>query len=92
MKRLLGQFVKYLLAFALVLYVGDWVVFEVAVHRQAAIGSVQVERFLGTRLKGEKEEYDYLGTQDVSCARAIFPRASNPPCWWVERHREQWTQ
>jgi hypothetical protein len=49
-----------------------------------------VNRFLTTPLKGQKEEFDVAGTDEVTCARAMFPQPGVPACWWVERHTTQW--
>jgi hypothetical protein len=81
---------KGLLLAAVILYVGDWVVFEVRAARGTGYDSVQVQQFLSTPLKGSKTEYDYMGTAQVSCARALFPHAGAPACWWLRRHTTQW--
>jgi hypothetical protein len=90
MKRQLLPILKYLLAFVVLLYVGDWGVVRVKMAHQTAFATVQVDQFLGTRLKGQKEEYDYMGAVQQPCVKAIFPHASTAPCWWVERHKTQW--
>lgn len=89
--EILGEAAKYLLIALIVLYLLDWSVFEV---RGAAMGSVPVERYLQTSLKGSKAEYDYLGTTNQACSRTLFPQYAaahwNPPCWWVARNKAQW--
>jgi hypothetical protein len=75
---------------ALLLWVGDWVVFAVRASHGNGYDTVQVQQFLTTSLKGNKQEYDYLGTATVTCARAVFPRAGAPPCWWQRRHLQEW--
>ena len=72
------------------LYVGDWVVLRVRVSRGTAYGVVQVNQFLATPLKGNKVEYDLMGTVPTTCSRSIFPQQGNPACWWLERHTSQW--
>jgi hypothetical protein len=79
-----------LIVAAIVLWLGDWAVFSVRSARGNGYDTVQVQQFLSTALKGNKEEYDYLGTAQVTCARALFPRAGAPPCWWQRRHPQQW--
>ena len=79
-----------LLVAVLALWVGDWAVFRVQAARGHGYDSVQVEQYLATALKGNKEEYDYLGQTQVSCARALFPHGGTPPCWWQRRHHQQW--
>jgi hypothetical protein len=93
MKRLLQflmQTAKVLLVTAVMLWVCDWAVFRVRVVRGTAFDSVQVEEYLSTALKGNKQEYDYLGTAQQTCARAIFPHGGDPACWWLRRHTTQW--
>jgi hypothetical protein len=51
---------------------------------------VQVEQFLRTPLKGQKEEFDYMGTVAQPCARSLFPHSSESPCWWLKWHKIQW--
>ena len=74
----------------LLLWLGDWIVFRVRAAQGSGFQTIQVEEYLTTPLKGSKEEYDYLGTEMQSCARAIFPHAGTPPCWWLRRHTTQW--
>ena len=57
---------------------------------QAAFGTVTVHRFLTTPLKGQKEEYDFLGDASLTCSRSIFPQRGSEPCWWVARHTTVW--
>jgi len=89
-----GKAAKYLLIGLAVLCVVDWSVFEVRRVRGTAMGTVPVEQYLQTPLKGSKAEYDYLGTADQACARTLFPQYASsrwiPPCWWLERHKTQW--
>lgn len=79
-----------LLAAVLALYLGDIAVFEVRVRRGTAYRVIDVNQFLVTPLKGEKEEYDVVGSVQETCARTIFPRPGVPACWWLERHTAQW--
>lgn len=92
--EIVGKAAKYLLIGVVVLYLLDWAVFEIRRARGTAMRSVAVEQYLQTPLKGEKAEYDYLGTANRSCARALLPQYAdaqwNPPCWWLERHKAQW--
>ena len=85
---------KYLAIGLALLYAADWGVFEVRLLRGVGLRSIPVEQYLKTSLKGSKTEYDYMGTADTNCARAIFPQYAasqwNPPCWWLERHRQKW--
>jgi hypothetical protein len=73
-----------------VLYLGDWVVARFRVARGTAFGVVTVDQFLATPLKGNKVEYDLMGTAQVTCSRSIFPQNGSPACWWVERNKTHW--
>ena len=92
--EVLGTVAKYILIGLIVLYVLDWSVFELRRVRGGGMGTVSVEQYLQTPLKGQKAEYDYLGTADQSCSRTLFPQYAasqwNPPCWWLQRHKAQW--
>jgi hypothetical protein len=72
------------------LYAGDWLVLRVKVSHGTAYGVVQVNQFLATPLKGNKVEYDLMGTAPVTCSRSIFPQQGDPACWWLRRHPSQW--
>ena len=89
MKRLWGRILQGLLAILIVLYLGDWIALRVRAGAQGS-NSVQVEQFLRTPLKGQKEEFDYMGTTAEPCVPALFPHRSEAPCWWLERHKIHW--
>jgi hypothetical protein len=86
-KRLWGRILQLLLAAVVVLYLGDWLILR---FRPQGGSSVQVEQFLRTPLKGQKEEFDYMGTVAEPCVRSLFPHSSDTPCWWLERHKIEW--
>jgi hypothetical protein len=91
--RWLKLFVRYFpifVAMVLLLYIGDWAVFEVRVAHGSAYSSVQVDQMLATRLKGDKTEYDLMGTTQETCSLSIFPQKWHPPCWWLIRHQSHW--
>lgn len=73
-----------------IVYAGDWGILRVRMARQTAYSTVQVDQFLASALKNNKEEYDYMGTVAQPCVRSIFPHASDLPCWWLKRHTTQW--
>ena len=87
---------KYLFIGVAAIYAADWGVFAYRLAHGTAIGSVKVEQFMKTPLKGKKEQYDYLGPAEVNCSRTLFPQYSastwNTPCWWLTRHRTRWTE
>ena len=71
------------------LYVGDWAVYKV---RGSPQGSVKVSQTVIVPLKGNKSEYDYLGTSDVPCSVSIFSQGGESPCWELRRNQNQNTQ
>jgi hypothetical protein len=93
MKRILavlGRAVMGLMIAAIVVYLADWAAFAVRARAGNGYDTVQVQQFLSTALKGDKQEYDYLGTAQVSCAKALFPHGGVNPCWWQRRHTQVW--
>ena len=92
--KILGLIAKYLVISLAVLYLVDWLVFEVRELRGTGLRTVSVEQYLATPLKGSKAEYDYMGAADEDCSRTLFPQyaksAWNPPCWWLEKHNQRW--
>jgi hypothetical protein len=87
MKRLLVVGLQVLLITLLLIYLGDWAVLSL---RKSDSSSVQVDQFLKTPLKGQKEEFDYMGTVAQACVPSLFPHWSETPCWWLNRHKTQW--
>jgi len=81
---------QYLVFAAAILYLADWAVLLVRIRRHTAYGTVTVIQYLATPLKGQKEEYDYLGSVDQPCVHSLFSHNSDLPCWWLERHKNQW--
>jgi len=72
----------------IVAYFGDWAVFKLRGSPQA---SVTVNQYLNVPLKGNKQEYDYQGTQDVPCSVSLFSQGGQSPCWQLRRNKNQWT-
>jgi hypothetical protein len=68
------------------LYGGDWAVYKM---RGSPQGSVMVSRTLVVPLKGNKSEYDYLGSSDVLCSVSIFSQSGESPCWQLRRNKNQ---
>jgi hypothetical protein len=89
MKRNLGIAIRLLAAVIIAIYLIDWGVLRIRMTRGAGYGTVQVDEYLSTALKGNKAEYDYLGTVSVPCAHSIFPHGA-APCWWRESHKSIW--
>jgi hypothetical protein len=88
--QILGRALLAVMIAAMALYAGDWAVFAVRARGGNGYDTVEVQQFLSTALKGNKEEYDYLGTAQVQCAKALFPHGGANPCWWQRRHTQKW--
>jgi len=90
--QILSQAAKYFLITLAILYALDFAVFHI--RGGSALGTVAVDQFLSTAMKGDKAEYDYLGTANQTCSRSLFPQYAssiwNPPCWWLQRHPTAW--
>jgi hypothetical protein len=81
---------QYLVFAAAAFYLADWAILAVRVKAGSGMGTVTVSQYLSTPLKGQKVEYDYLGKADQSCVHSVFSHRGNLPCWWLERHKNQW--
>lgn len=90
MRRLGIWLLRGLLGFAVVSLVTFAVDLAVYKLRGSPHSSVAVSRFLSVPLKGQKTEYDFLGTANVSCAVALFPQDNQDPCWHLRRNPNQW--
>jgi hypothetical protein len=89
MKRVIWIAIRGLIVIAIAVYLIDWAVLRLRMMHGTGYGTVQVEEYLSTPLKGNKAQYDYLGTSQAPCARALFPHGE-PPCWWLQRHPTRW--
>jgi hypothetical protein len=69
-------------------YAGDWAIFRL---RGSPSSKVTVNRMLVVPLKGNKKEYDYLGSGDEPCSVSLFPQAGQTPCWRLRRNTNQTT-
>ena len=78
-----------LLGAAVALYAGDWLVFYL---RGSVTEKVTVSHFLSAPLKNNKEELDYLGSEDVPCSVSLLPQGGHAPCWYLRRHKNQVTK
>jgi hypothetical protein len=85
-KRWLQRIVVILVAAAVALYVGDWAVYRL---RGSPQSQVTVNRYLTIPLKGNKSEFDYLGSIAVGCSVSLFPQDGESACWHLRRHPTQ---
>ncbi|MGA2673417.1 MAG: hypothetical protein ABSE99_09315 [Terracidiphilus sp.] len=88
MKRWLQRIVVVLVAGFLAVYAGDWAIYKL---RGSPRSKVTVNRYLTVPLKGNKQEFDYLGSMDVPCSVSLFPQAGQSPCWRLRRNPNQGT-
>jgi hypothetical protein len=68
-------------------WVGDFALFQL---RGKPGSTVTVHRYMSVPLKGQKEEYDYLGDFSVPCSSSLFPQGGNDPCWHLRGNPNQW--
>ena len=89
MRFLLGWFRRVLVVLAaafVLLYAGDWAVYKL---RGSPSSTVTVNRYLTIPLKGNKQEFDYLGSIDQPCSVSLFPQAGRSACWQLRRNPNQ---
>jgi hypothetical protein len=73
-------------AFAIISYVVDWAVFHISGSPKAKF---TVSHFVSAPLKNNKQEIDYIGSEEVSCSLTIYPQSGYTPCWYLRRHTNQ---
>ena len=86
MMRWLQRVLVVLAAAFVVIYAGDWAVFKL---RGSPTSKVAVNRYVTIPLKGNKQEFDYLGSIDAPCSISIFSQAGQDPCWQLRRNSNQ---
>jgi hypothetical protein len=64
-------------------YFGDLAVYQL---RGAPQSKVTVNRYVPIPLKGNRTEFDYLGTQDQACSVSLFSQGGLSPCWKLRRN------
>lgn len=89
MKRWLQRLAVMLVAAFIATYGGDWAIFKL---RGSPRSKVTVNRYLVVPLKGQKQEFDYLGSSDVPCSLSLFSQAGQSPCWQLRRNTNQSTK
>jgi hypothetical protein len=78
-----------LLAAFIVLYFGDMAIYRL---RGSPQDRVHVNQTLVVPLKGNKQEYDYLGATDVPCSVSIFSQGGEDACWLLRRNQNKATR
>lgn len=83
MRGFLRGLVLVLLAVAALGYVGDWAVYKL---RGSPNAKVMISNFASAPLKNNKQEIDYLGSEEIVCSMTLFPQEGHSPCWYLRRH------
>jgi len=78
-----------LLAAFITLYLGDMAVYKL---RGSPQGRVHVDQTIVVPLKGNRQEYDYLGASDVPCSVSIFSQNGEDACWVLRRNKNRATR
>jgi hypothetical protein len=86
MKRWLLRVAVVLVVGFVAAYGGDWAVFRL---RGSPRSKVTVNRYVTIPLKGNKQEFDYLGSLDAPCSISLFSQAGLSPCWQLRRNTNQ---
>lgn len=90
MRDLARKILPAILLLAILAYAVDYAVWRVRVARGTGMATIALDQYLSTALKGNKDEYDYLGAVQQPCAVALAPHGGAKPCWWLRRHTSQW--
>ncbi|HUY82350.1 MAG TPA: hypothetical protein VMU92_11560 [Acidobacteriaceae bacterium] len=88
-RRILTRTVQFLLITIVLVYFADWGLLRLNMMHGHGYSTVTVEIYLATPLKGEKQEYDYMGEYPEHCSRSLFPHGA-APCWWLKKHSTRW--
>jgi hypothetical protein len=88
MKRRLQRVLIVLVAAFVAVYGGDLLFYKL---RGSPASTVTVSQFQTVPLKGNKIEYDYIGTASVACSISLFPQSGLSPCWHLRRNPNQTT-
>ena len=79
-----------LLAFAALSYLADFAVFHL---RGSPKQRLKVSHFISVPLNGgpneNKQEIDYIGSDDTPCSITLYPQDGMMPCWYLRRHLNQ---
>jgi len=84
--RWTGRVLAALVLLFATVYLADWAIYKL---RGGPTGHVTVNRYVSIPLKGQRTEFDYLGTADTPCAEALFLQNGQSPCWQLRRNPNQ---
>jgi hypothetical protein len=88
-KRLALIAIGSLVAFVVLLYLGDW---GFVCVRSQPYDSVTVQHYYAVTQKTGRIDLQYDRTYSQQCTRSLFPHRGLQPCWYLRRHTEQWTK
>jgi len=86
MMRWLRIAVLALAAFGFISFVLDWSIFKMTGSPKSKF---TVSHFVSAPLKDNKQEIDFVGSEDVPCSLTIYPQDDYMPCWYLRRHTNQ---
>jgi hypothetical protein len=75
-----------IVALVLISFALDWSVFKLTGSPRS---KYTVSHFVSAPLKNNKQEIDYIGSEDVPCSLSIYPQEGFVPCWYLRRHTNQ---
>jgi hypothetical protein len=84
--RWLQRVVVVLAVIIVATYAGDWAIYKL---RGSPQSQVTVNRYVTIPLKGNRQEFDFLGSSAVSCSVSLFPQAGQSACWQLRRNPNQ---
>ena len=90
MKRKLFGALFFLVALVVLIYATDFAIMQFRIAKGiGAYGTFTVRSYYAIAKKANKVEYDYIGTEQETCTRSLFPHFGFNPCWYVSRHTER---
>ncbi len=79
-----------LVLLAALAYLVDYAVLRIRVAANwNAFATVTVHPVLAVPQKNRSTQFIVEDPVDQTCVHSLFPHMSDPPCWYLTRHREQ---
>lgn len=94
MKRKIFKIFSGLLILLAVAYAGDFAVLQFRIAKNLnPYGTVLVRSYYAISKKApgdeRRVEYDFAGTDTVTCTHSLFPQRGYTPCWYANSHTEK---
>ena len=81
------------LLFAALAWTADWLVLRHKVAGDSdAFGEVEVHYRYAIHLKNKRIEQSPEKVKTVECVQSMFPHYDETPCWYLERHTDQFEE